>query len=83
MSHRSKKLFIIVLGMLMLTGCGPSGAAHSSDALPHVAVLDGADEPLHDDFNRDKGFVRLMFLVDPRCPGCIRGLADMGEDVLD
>lgn len=82
MSHLSKKLFVIVLGALMLTGCGPSGAAHSSDATPHVAVLDGADEPLRDDFNRDKGFVRLMFLVDPRCPSCLRGLADMGDDVL-
>ncbi|MBS0275624.1 MAG: hypothetical protein JSR55_14870 [Proteobacteria bacterium] len=68
--------------MLMLTGCGPVGAVPSSDALPHVAVLDGADEPLRNDFNRDKSFVRLMFLVDPRCPGCLRGLADMGDYVL-
>jgi len=37
---------------------------------------------LQDDFNRDNGFVRLMFLVDPRCPECLRGLADMGDDVL-
>jgi hypothetical protein len=21
-------------------------------------------------------------VVDPRCPGCLRGLADMGDDVL-
>ncbi len=82
MSHLSKKLFVVVLGTLMLAGCDPSGATHSCGASLHVAVLDSADEPLHNDFNRDKGFVRLMFLVDPRCPSCLRGLADMGDDVL-
>lgn len=37
---------------------------------------------MREDFNRDRGFGRLMLLVDPRCPECLRGMADMGDDVL-
>ena len=54
--------------------------------LCHHIVLVGIgrnrDQPLREDFNRDQGFVRLMLLVDPICPECLRGLADMGDDVL-
>ncbi|HEX3949877.1 MAG TPA: hypothetical protein VHW95_08510 [Steroidobacteraceae bacterium] len=44
--------------------------------------MNGEDQPLRDNFNRDQGFVRLLFVVDPICPECLRGLADMGDDVL-
>ena len=47
-----------------------------------VTLLGVAGAPLREDFNRDQGFVRLLFVVDPRCPECLRGLADMGDDVL-
>jgi hypothetical protein len=81
MSLQSGNLFAAAACALALWCCGPSGAV-ATDSAPHVAMLDAADQPLRDDFNRDKGFVRLMFLVDPRCPTCLRGLADMGDDVL-
>jgi hypothetical protein len=45
-------------------------------------LLNGENQPLRDDFNRDQGFVRLLFVVDPICPECLKGLADMGDDVL-
>ncbi len=70
----------LAIGLLALAGCGRDDGARP--AASRVAVLDSADQPLRDDFNRDRGFVRLMFLVDPTCPGCLRGLADMGDDVL-
>jgi|SRR5215469_5353435 len=46
------------------------------------AVLGADDQPLRAAFNRDRGDIRLMFLVDPICPECLRGLADMGDDLL-
>jgi hypothetical protein len=63
------------------TGCGPGNSTHA-DTSVRFAVLNGTDQLLRDDFNRDRGYVRLMFLVDPICPDCLRGLADMGDDVL-
>jgi hypothetical protein len=73
---------VLSLSALMLAGCGDRKAANQIDSAPHVVVLNGEDQPLRDDFNRDQGFVRLMLLVDPRCPECLRGLADTGDDVL-
>lgn len=72
---------VAVLALLVLTTHGV-GNDSRANAAAHVAVLDSSDQPLRDDFNRDRGKVRLMFLVDPICPGCLRGLADMGDDVL-
>jgi len=70
------------VGVTGLAGCGRGG----DDAVPatsvRYALLNAADQPLRDDFNRGKGSVRLVFLVDPICPGCLRGLADMGDDLL-
>jgi len=68
-------------GIFAMAGCGPGNGAHA-DEPAHFSVLNGTDQPLRDDFNRDRGNVRLVFLVDPICPGCLRGLADMGDDVL-
>lgn len=67
--------------LLLLAGCGRPLGGTAAVNTPY-AVLDGRDEPLRTAFNRDRGKVRLMFLVDPVCPGCLRGLADMGKDVL-
>lgn len=79
----SRSVLVIALGVggLSLVGCnGPK--AQSLDGSVQAVLLNGEDQPLRDDFNRDQGFVRLMLLVDPRCPECLRGLADVGEDVL-
>jgi len=66
----------------MLSGCGRHDDVATSASTVNYVVLDAKDQPLRDDFNRDEGDVRLMFLVDPRCPECLRGLADMGDDLL-
>lgn len=73
--------------VLIAAGCSGGSAAAGAGAgagatRAHYAVLDGSDEPLRAAFNRDHGNVRLVFLVDPICPGCLRGLADMGSDLL-
>jgi hypothetical protein len=50
-------------------------------AAPYV-VLDSQASQLRADFNRKAGSVRLLFVVDPICPTCLRGLADMNRDLL-
>lgn len=81
---RSGVLLAIALSTsaLMLGACGRQDNATAVASNLRYVVLDGEDQPLREDFNRDHGFVRLMFLVDPRCPECLRGLEDMGQDVL-
>jgi hypothetical protein len=46
------------------------------------AVLDDNAEPLRSDFNRDVGHVRLLLLMDPVCPTCLKGLANIDRDLL-
>jgi hypothetical protein len=45
-------------------------------------VLDEGAAQLREDFNAAKGLVRVLFVVDPICPGCLRGLDDMNKDLL-
>jgi hypothetical protein len=76
---------LLSLGAAGLPGCsGREGGAPGASAARDIryTVLDSMDQPLRDDFNRDRGNIRLLFLVDPICPGCLRGLADMGDDLL-
>ena len=71
---------LAVVGLLSLSGCGHNHPATAANV--RYVTLGNDDQPLREDFNRDRGDVRLMFLVDPICPGCLRGLADMGDDLL-
>jgi hypothetical protein len=73
---------VVLAAIAGLSGCGQSQGGSPDTATTSVATLDDQDQPLRDDFNRDRGNVRLMFLVDPICPGCLRGLADMERDLL-
>lgn len=49
---------------------------------PSFTVMDADAEQLREDFNRAQGSVRLLFVVDPVCPGCLRGLDDLNEALL-
>jgi len=71
----------LVAGVVTLVACERGGvrAAISPDGF---TTLDEHSQPLRDDFNRDVGHVRLLFLVDPICPTCLRGLADIDRDLL-
>lgn len=61
-----------------------SGGAQAADAAsaPAYTVLDETASQLRDDFNRAKGSVRVLFVVDPVCPGCLRGLDDLNKALL-
>jgi hypothetical protein len=79
---KSRFAFVLSISVLTLAACGDPKTASQVDSASHDVLLNADDQPLRDDFNRDQGFVRLMILVDPICPECLRGLADMGDDVL-
>ncbi len=81
---KSRSALVVALGIsvLLVSSCGRPRAAPQADTSAQSVLLNGDDQPLRDDFNRDQGFVRLLFVVDPFCPECLRGLADMGDDVL-
>jgi hypothetical protein len=71
---------LAIFVVLSLAGCGRSHPSTAADI--RYALLGSDDQPLREEFNRDRGNVRLIFLVDPICPACLRGLADMGDDVI-
>lgn len=45
-------------------------------------LLDKQAVALKTAFNAAKGKVRLLFVVDPICPACLRGIDEMSDDVL-
>src|ERR1700741_2367085 len=71
-------LYLVPLLAIML----PAGAEDQSKASASYIVLDDEFSQLRADFNRAKGSVRLLFVVDPICPGCLRGMDDMNRDLL-
>lgn len=76
-------LISLLAAATLATGCGKAGA----DKTPAIAsatytVMDDSASQLRDDFNRARGSVRLLFVVDPVCPTCLRGLADLNDAVL-
>lgn len=56
--------------------------AAATPASPAHTDLNDDFSQLRDDFNRAKGSVRLLFVVDPICPACLRGMDDMNRDLL-
>jgi hypothetical protein len=68
------------LTLLAVAGC--TSAAGDQKANGAYISLDDQATQLREDFNRAKGSVRLLFVVDPICPGCLRGLDDMNRDLL-
>jgi hypothetical protein len=60
-----------------------SGRAESAQAGAFsYAALDDQASQLRADFNRARGSVRLLFVIDPICPTCLRGLDDLNRDLL-
>jgi len=74
-------LFVVSLA-LGATACSAAQTDHASAGSAKVIVLDDNASQLRDDFNRAKGSVRLLLIVDPICPTCLRGLADVDASLL-
>jgi hypothetical protein len=73
---------IMAMSLLSAASCaGGDGSSANASATPYK-VLDDQGSQLRADFNRNVGAVRLLLVVDPICPTCLRGLADMNRDLL-
>lgn len=73
---------LLSVAVLISAGCTRDAGRPAAATHARYIVLGANDQPLRADFNRNRGDVRLLFLVDPVCPECLRGLADMGDDLL-
>ena len=69
--------FLVSAAVLLVT----ADAARSADRATYQVLDEGAAQ-LREEFNAAKGSVRVLFVVDPICPGCLRGLDDMNKDLL-
>jgi hypothetical protein len=76
---RSISLAITALALVLATA--GDAQASNTQALKFT-LLDATASQLREDFNHAKGSVRLLFVVDPTCPGCLKGLDDLNKDLL-
>ncbi|MGH3428644.1 MAG: hypothetical protein ACRD3Q_06270 [Terriglobales bacterium] len=72
----------IVRAVLIAIGFFGTAISCAQDTASYAALDDQGDQ-LRADFNRKVGSVRLLFVVDPICPTCLRGLADVNRDFLE
>lgn len=63
-------------------GCTRADDGNAGASTSTYMILDDQGSRLRDDFNRSKGTVRLLFVVDPTCGGCLRGMDDVNRDLL-
>jgi hypothetical protein len=68
----------ILIGTLALDAV----AQEKAPASQSYTVLDDQGTQLRADFNRATGSIRLLFVVDPVCPTCLRGLDDLNGALL-
>ncbi len=80
LSRRTALMLSLASGFATLAACQRSAGQRARRV--DFATLDEKAEPLRDDFNRGAGNVRLLLLMDPICPTCLRGLADIDRDLL-
>jgi hypothetical protein len=74
----------LVIGVLWVAAsCAHSNSSPAQTAAKPYTVLDDQGSQLRADFNRRVGTVRLLFVIDPICPTCLRGLDDMNRDLLE
>lgn len=73
----------LLLSVFALPVAACSAAETGLAPMPGKAiVLDDDASQLREDFNRAKGAVRLVLVVDPICPTCLRGMADVDKALL-
>jgi hypothetical protein len=75
---RSLSVAALLIGLLSF-----DASAREQPTRPvSYTVLDDQGSELRADFNRSVGSVRLLFVVDPICPTCLRGLDDLDNALL-
>jgi len=77
--RRQSTLFLVLGAAIALMSCARADDAKTAG---QYTLLDDQSSQLKADFNRAKGSVRLLFVVDPTCPGCLRGMDDVDKALL-
>lgn len=72
---------LAVFSLMVAVTLVPPDSPGGEENLAFAVLETGADQ-LREDFNRAQGSVRLLFVVDPACPGCLRGLDDVNVALL-
>lgn len=67
---------LVSVALAICVCSGPAAPAAEND--PGYVVLDAGLSRLRDAFNADVGKVRLLYIVGPTCPECLRGMDDLG-----
>jgi hypothetical protein len=65
-----------------LAACTISSSAPAAAPAATVVTLDDHATQLRTDFNRARGSVRLLLIVDPACSVCLRGMDDVNGALL-
>jgi hypothetical protein len=73
---------VMAISLLPAASAARGEGSPANASAPPYTVLDDQGSQLRAEFNRDVGTIRLLFVVDPICPTCLRGLADMNRDLL-
>ena len=60
---------------------GADTSAGESEQIQYVVLTEDLQQ-LKDDFNANKGRVRLLFISGPTCGICLRGMADLNDEFL-
>ncbi len=82
MRHRqTKALFVFLAALVTLSGCGLLPTTSEQQPIP-TQILGEQSDALKTQFNADRGKVRLLFIMDPNCGTCLKGLADIDNDLL-
>jgi len=76
-------LFLVTL---LVASCGDNAApvtsTDSAKMAPTYSVIEQDLQILKDEFNANRGRVRLLFLSGPTCGICLRGMADLNDAFL-
>lgn len=82
MMLRARSMLVRLSAIAALLTVGGCADAADTDPGAGYVFLDGTAARLREEFNRARGSVRLLFVVDPICPGCLRGLDDVNRSLL-
>jgi hypothetical protein len=72
---------VVALAVVGDSGAQSTQTARNQSTAGYIRLDDDATQ-LREDFNRMRGTVRLLFVVDPSCAACLRGMDDMNRDLL-
>lgn len=73
----------VCFAVLLLSAAAIAAPAVSDGSCKRPVTISAKnDAALRDAFNQAHGSVRLVFLMDPTCPYCLKGLKDLDDAVL-